>query len=402
MEKIVIDNNWLTTILSIAASAYIFLLGVPTLIFQTYLAEELREIYSKRETTKRNFLALRKLGVFLIGIIVVVLLGNVLIPIIYADILKEGWPDKLINYKWGHKVFLSYYAIVCLALFVFSFFIYQYILNQLKVGNVSKQITHAVISEAKAYYIKHGTINRDDIQDLQILGKSFIASMKKKELLQELITFTQFILKSEKHTHTYDGDKLKSLIEEVLIDAFCNTNDASSRSNLNLVLDICKLITNEPDNDYLYIDRHAVALLADKIAHIALDKNYPYAYEQSFELLKKLPNTSEMLFEICKKNYKNQRYDLIQQKIIALTKAFKHTEKEFLSESKIRHILCYLSWFLAGNEHMNFFAVQKIKDLISINIITDKVVTDSIIHFQNKADYDSARDINALHKTFFG
>ena len=172
MDKIVIDNNWLTTILSIAASAYIFLLGVPTIIFQTYMPEELREIYIKRRDTSKSLSSLRRLGWLLFLMIFVVSLGNIVIPILCQDMGNPsvGHPS---DWKFDYILFLCYYCIVIGLLFRFSYKIYTYIMGQIKVGNVRKQIINAVMAEAYEYFEEHKQIRREDLQDFHVMGKSF-------------------------------------------------------------------------------------------------------------------------------------------------------------------------------------------------------------------------------------
>ena len=396
MENLVIDNNWLTTALSIAASAYIFLLGVPTIIFQTYMPEELREIYIKRKETRKSLDSLKSLGFFLIGIIFVVTFGNIFLPLIcYTEHSKP--PKNIDQFCDDYGIFLCYYLLVFILFLLFAFKMYQYINKQINNGNVRKQIIKAVIIEATEYFNEHGKIRREDIQDLQVMGKSFSPGLKKKELLQELMSFSRYIIQSG----SYTGDELNELIDDVLIEAFCYNGDTSSRSNISAILEICKQIPNDPLQDMSYVDRSSMSRLVDRITHIAIEKNDKSLFFQSFELLKKLPNTDDMVFEICKKNYKYERYDLVQQKIIYLAKSFKHMPIENINHNKVRHMLCYLSWFFSGHEHMKHFTEEKIKELIAARILSNQILTDAIAFFQNKADYDSAHYINHLRTHFF-
>ena len=396
MDNLVIDNNWLTSVLSIAASAYIFLLGIPTLISQTYMPEELREIYIKRKDTRKNLDSLRQLGFALIFLILVVTLGNIGLPLVWHNIGNPQFfnEEGLCNY--GYCLFWAYYIFISTLLLVYAYFIYIYIMKQINVGNIRKQIIGAVISDAKNYYTIHNKINRDDIHDFQVMGKSFSAGLKKKELLQELLNFTRFIVNSNE----YKGLDFDELLNDVFIEAFCYNSESSSSSNLATILDICKQIPNDPLLDLSPVDRQRMAILVDKIAHIAIEKDYRNIFYQSFELLKKLPNTDDMLFEICKRNNKIERYAFVQQKIIGLSKNFR-LAAENITENKVRHMLCYLSWFFLGHEHMQHFTEDKINELIDARILSQRVFTDAITFFQQKADYDSAYSINKLRQHFY-
>jgi hypothetical protein len=392
----VIDENWLTTLVTIVTSSYIFLLGVPMLIAQTFLPEEIRELYSKRPTTQKEVLKIRKLGIWALVYAVCAYFFNITFP--YCFISKE--PVEYIHN--GKLIFILVYSAFIFSLSVYAFFLYQYLSKQLFYSNPRTNLINAIVEEAKAQYDKSGRISRDDISDLETMGKALNAGLKKGELLKGIMTLVSHILDSEKTK--YDGDKLEAIIRDVLGESFCHTNDSSNEANLKAALIICERIkeSNELENEMKYVDTKALIEVVYKITNIAIEKNYETIFTKSSNILRsvrrthRLPQNAMNLNRISHKCFENGDYVFVTQEISEFC--------TFIEEGKrdthyIYTMLHYISRFYIGDEHMQDYSrkkYEKIKEMLDENHISD-----AIKHFRDNKNYEAASRINMFRRRYF-
>lgn len=116
----IIDANWLATILSTVFSLYIFLLSVPILFFQTFMPEDVRDIYNKRFQKEQN----KKIDKFRLWVILFsIFLANHLLKYILErylpsfSLIKEDLDFVFIG--------IDIFILVCFILFSGQSFLFQ-------------------------------------------------------------------------------------------------------------------------------------------------------------------------------------------------------------------------------------------------------------------------------------
>lgn len=388
----VIDENWLTTLVTIVTSSYIFLLGVPMLIAQTFLPEEIREMYSKRETTRKDVLKIKQLGVLALVYALMACVFNVLFPVLFIQ--NEAYTGH------GKYVFIISYISFVVFLCIYSILLYAFLSKQLSNSNPRKNVIDAIIGEAKIYFSKNERVNPDDVADLQTIGKALSAGLKKSELLKGMASLVNHVLDSEH----YKGGELDTLLKDVLAESFCHSNDSSSEANLNEALKICRKIRHKynNENDYSLADINVLVGVIYKIANIALEKNYDNIFKISTDMLRlvrserKLPENSFYLNKISHRCFKNGNYKFVTHEIREL-----HTiiTKDKDDRNHLYTMLHYISWFYVDNEHMKEFSRIKVHEIK--NTFTDSYITEAIRYFNDAHDYEAASRINVIKKKYF-
>jgi hypothetical protein len=384
-----LDSNWLTAILGAAVSAYIFLMGLPSLFFQTFLPEEQREILSKRKLNTNTLLNLTKISWFLFLFIVVLLVGNITIPWFWKA-------DSEYIYK---RIVVGYYLSTVALFVVFIKAGLKYVRNQLE-SNPSKLIIEGLVEETWKKYYEFGHLDNQDINDLQTLSKSLPAGLKKSDLLKHLDTLSRNIIACKKNS--YHGDKFPALIGDVLKDGFCYTNESCSETNLQEIMSISENIlnaylTSSKRNMFGEVDRDKLSELIPKIMLNALDNNFDRVAENGWDLVKKIPENDPIIYKLCIRYFKIGNYAHVLLEAKEIVKDIKNQE----DSSRKHYALAYLSWFFCGNNQMKGVAKDKIDELLKLKCLKYDDFVNAILQFRNKADFDTANTISRMKNELF-
>ncbi len=212
-----LSQEWLATAAGIAITFVVFIMGVPALIFQTFIAGSLRDVYNERLGRGWS----RLFFVQLLLIVVLFTLGN------------SGF-DVWCFPQSTHR-FLPWVVLLVL-LAVLGLGLFSLIKNFRSSRNIERQLAQKIAGDAVRYFKKHKTVPQKDLEDLGILARELRSGRVKNDFLEECEYLVEFLLKvpQEQRDHKLIGD--------ILTDAVCLsvTYDGAqfNQENMRKALDI--------------------------------------------------------------------------------------------------------------------------------------------------------------------
>jgi len=212
-----LSQEWLATAAGIAITFVVFIMGVPALIFQTFIAGSLRDVYNER--LGKGWSRLFFVQLFLI--VVLFVLGN------------SGFDDWLFPPS-THK-FLPWVVLLVL-LVVLGLGLFSLIKNFRSSRNLEQQLAQKIAKDAVRHFKKHHTVPQKDLEDLGILARELRSGRVKNDFLEQCEYLVEFLLKVPQKQRDH------SLIGEILTNAVCLsvTYDGAqfNQENMRKALDI--------------------------------------------------------------------------------------------------------------------------------------------------------------------
>ncbi len=224
----IMDPNWLGTVIEISITLFIFLLGVPALVFQTFVPGNLRKIYNER--IGKKYINSLFVYAFMILLFLIFPANH---GVYY--ILKNLFPSN-------YEVLVNIWYIVILILLIF-FFIYAFwkFYEQLKHFsggsgegfNPRKDILREIINSCQKKYSssEDARISKGDYDDLVFLGKYFEKGKRTEIYIREFKKLIAFILNCPNHPYVGNNIKGAKLLEPLKI---CITNSLDSADHGNI------------------------------------------------------------------------------------------------------------------------------------------------------------------------
>ena len=222
------SEEWLASAVSIAITYFVFIMGVPALIFQTFIADALRNLYNER------------LGKMQPRFILVQITLILLLFIQSNSKTFDLEPDWLP--PWGVT------CMILLTIAVILFSGYHYLITNLNsTRNIEQKLSKKIVDDAILYFDLNKKLNKKDLEALGLLARELPAGRIKNIFLEECERLVEHLLNIPKNSRD------TKLIGEILEDAVCLsvTYDGAQVNNENMrkVLDILILT-------YSYIHRN--------------------------------------------------------------------------------------------------------------------------------------------------
>jgi len=212
-----LSQEWLATAAGIAITFVVFIMGVPALIFQTFIAGSLRDVYNER--LGRGWSLLFFVQIFLI--VVLFALGN------------SGFDDWLFPQS-THR-FLPWLVLAVL-LAVLGLGLISLIRNFRSSRNIERQLARKIVEDAVRHFKKHHSVPQKDLEDLGILARELRSGRVKNDFLKECEYLVEFLLKVPQEQRD------PKLIGDILTNAVCLsvTYDGAqfNQENMRNALDI--------------------------------------------------------------------------------------------------------------------------------------------------------------------
>ncbi|MEQ1746735.1 MAG: hypothetical protein ABMA02_14985 [Saprospiraceae bacterium] len=192
-----LSEQWLGTAASIAITFVVFIMGVPALIFQTFIAGSLRDVYNERlgKGWTRLFIAQ------LLLIMVLFVLGN---SGFYQCILPKCTHNCL---PWLVVVVLSTVLVLGLLSLVKNF---------KSSRNIEKQLSEKIAKDAVLHFKKvNDKALAKDLEDLGVLARELRSGRVKNDFLKECEYLVEFLL------NVPQEQRDPKLIGDILTGAVC-------------------------------------------------------------------------------------------------------------------------------------------------------------------------------------
>lgn len=374
------DANLVSTIIQLVFSIFIFLLGVPALVFQLFIPDDLRKIYNNH----RGFRDISLLAIFFVlTLILLVYYSANFIP--YFD---SYW-------EWLEEIPFNRSVIISVSIFIFlvlSIAVYKTYSKE----KIHETLVLKIIHKCKKQLDNKENIKKEHINDLSTLGKVLKSGLQTEFLIRGIGELVDIILKN----NDYNGNNIKEqLIADVLCESICYHSDSGSRENYLEAIKIYERIAQRQKEGMAMIDARAVKNCALMMGQYALDKNWSEVAIRVKDLLKKLPDSKPYVYKFCKLAFEKGEY-------IIVTSVIRKSIDKLLKEDNITrryNLLAFLSWFYFENNEMKRYALsmftffkEKCKPTTSLS---DFEAARS--HFYNVNDFDAAYKIKLFAEELF-
>ena len=278
-------SDYLSLIVEVSVTVYVFLLGLPILVNQIFLPEDLRRM-SKKNYATNLINQLLVLTVLLVAIILVA----------YPRTLF--W---LIPFPEGQVPGREWLITVLFLLMLFSTLVFLYI-HLVRSQGYRAKVVHIIKKKLLQSYRQTGKLDPAYLDDIEYLGIYSKGGAETRIVIQALEEL-QKNLKVDT-TPGMNNDNLIQLIE-ILCNAVANSTEAGSRSNMIEVLAIykdilmdLKMLSTEENPLILGNETRKIKDCTHKIALASLKKDYSDMMPRVLNVLSLIPGSSDKLFDI--------------------------------------------------------------------------------------------------------
>lgn len=233
--ELYLGDEWLATAVSIAITFIVFIMGVPALLFQTFIADAYRNIYNERFEKKWS-------KFFLAQIILTLVLFVISNKWIYQEICGKTPETSQNSQEWHEKILVFGVIIVIIFILVSGFIHLRSNFKSSK--NIDKRLSKEIVRQAKEYFDKHGALRKKDMDDLAVLAKELEAGTQKMTFLDECETLLEHLLelfpKSRGAIHP-----IRDLLKEVISLSITYDGAKFNQENIRKVMDLLNLAHNK-------------------------------------------------------------------------------------------------------------------------------------------------------------
>ncbi|MCB0571681.1 MAG: hypothetical protein KDC66_18050 [Phaeodactylibacter sp.] len=277
-----LSSDYLNLIVEVAVTVYAFLLGLPALVSQILLPDDLRRM-SRKNYTPNIMRALLPMTFLLLLIVLLSFLANVLAEspsvlrasAIAATLLFAGMLVFTLQYTWRHLALSQGYR---------------------------ARIVGVIQDKAIAKFRKDGKLDPAYLEDLEYLGVSSKAGAETRTVIEALENLLNEVAEGEESQ--YGSGQLLPIIDS-LCNTVANSVEPGSRRNMVDVLTLYKSIlmslnfrTTE-DNKLIYgNETRKIKDSTTRIALAALKRDYIDMMPLVLNVLTLIPRSSDKLFDI--------------------------------------------------------------------------------------------------------
>lgn len=280
-----LSNDYLYLIVEVAVTVYAFLLGLPTLVNQIFIPEDLRRMSRKNYTS---------------NILVALTIPSALV----VAIIAVAFPVDMFQFIENEESRMMIRDGLITVLFVaMLFFALRFIMIHLvKTQGYRFKIIEVIKGKTIDKYRKTGILDDAYLKDLDYLGMNSKPGAETRIVIDALEKLLEAV--NENRRIGKDGGQFVTIID-ILCNTVANSTEPGSRRNMIDVLTLYKsLLMGRTfrsagsasliyDNEILKIKDCTV-----KIAHVALKKDYSDMMPLVLNVLTLIPQSSDKLFEI--------------------------------------------------------------------------------------------------------
>jgi uncharacterized integral membrane protein len=275
-----LNEEWLATAAGIAITFVVFIMGVPALIFQTFIAGSLRDVYNERLGRGWSRLFIGQL----VLIVLIFLMSNV------------GF-DRYLSEQNSWWIFPA--VVTVLLLLVLGLGLFSLINNFQSSRNIEQLLAQKITDDAILQFEKHQTVPQKDLEDLGILARELRSGRVKNNFLEQCERLVEYLLNVPQQHRDLN------LIGDILADAVCLsvTYDGAqfNHENMRKALDILSFTYSHAqhhsvsDNSGSYLNT-TIGNCMKEIGIQAMLKDDQPAVMDAVEKLSAIESTSKEMF----------------------------------------------------------------------------------------------------------
>lgn len=281
--KTILSEEWLASAVSIAVTYVVFILGVPALVFQTFIQEPLRNIYNERLGKKWGRLFLMQ-----------ILLVLVLLVLSHSRIVQFSCENPYVEGSISIFVFAT--------IFFMLYKGYRHLMGNFNASrNIEQRLSKKIADDAIAYFDRHKILQEKDLEDLGTLAKALPAGMKKNLYLKECEGFVEHLLRLPPLER--DPKMIGDILEKTVCLAVTYDGAEFNSENMWKVLDILSLTHSQTNSDGApeasssYLNTFISKCIKD-IGIIAMQKGDLRSVMRAVEKIFVIESTSRELFTL--------------------------------------------------------------------------------------------------------
>lgn len=275
------ENDYINLIVEISVTVFVFLLGLPILVNQIFMPDDLRRM-SKKNYNENITIQICVLAVILIAIVGVAYIAN-MFPEIEWRLSKSA-------------IITGLFGLLLILTLGFLFF------NMFKSQGYRAKIIQVIKNRILRKIKKTEELDPAFFEDLQYMGIYSKGGAETRNVIEALEEILVYVM--NQNGGTFDSDGLISIID-TLCHAVTNSVEPGSKNNMIEVLTIYKGILmnlsnyNTPENPVFYgNETRKIKDCTTKIALAALKKDYPDMMPLVLNVLTLIPRSSDKLFDI--------------------------------------------------------------------------------------------------------
>lgn len=363
----IVDANWITTILSMSFGLYIFVLGIPTLILQTFIPEEIRELYN-RVVLKGDIIGKKWYWVVILFLIVV--------------IENHGLIEFILKHKNIHVGL--YLLVISLLAFILSVIFSIKIVEEdfTKFKNLHKSLTKHVFEMAFEKYCSYnGYFQMESIEDLHSLANYYESRIDTHNLLESTKRLVTNVI--EYSRYPYDGKKLINIIEDVANETLNKPVTYSNKRCLSIAIDISKIIKNKciENNIKSDVDLRAVRGYMFAVGIRAVELEFDAILTQVVDFLFDSSDGRTDILRLCNKELELKKFSI---SIYVIKNYMSVLNKQPNQTHITNYIIAHLSSINSLNSPEGRLFVEKILKSFSPKNLSEKDFENAIKNFSGE------------------
>ena len=387
-----LSEEWLASAVSIGITYVVFIMGVPALVFQTFIPDELRSIYNKRfPISWRPFITQMGLIFFLFWL---------------------SSPYRLYQYQFNEYSSYLVLAGVAFLLIVGWFYLYATFKSS---RNIEQRLFKKIAQDAMNQYKEHRKLDESCLDDLRTMAQVLPAGKTKNDFLAQCERILEFLLLN------LPSDKDTKVIGQLLEESVCRSiiydGTKFNHENINKTLDILFLTYNQANKILAETDDSKGAYLNTTIGNCmkeigvkAMKNNDLAAVMDAVEKLGAIESTAREMFvlgdEAIKHNHITTAVTVIKKLRGKVPSNFKSFQK--LNPEDSRNLFSWLglvSKLCIQNGSAGEFAHRQANNVFKPFGENKKEVQSLLksaqAHYYGLADFSTIDALRALEITMF-
>ena len=336
-------GDYINLVVEISITVYVFLLGLPLLVYQIFLPDELRGMSRKNYTGN----LMRQVIILTVLLFVIILTAYPLQPqIIPLFSHKELLPAKV--------------PFVTILFIAMVFYTLGIIKNHLLMSQGYRaNIVEVIKAKIKAEYGKSGKVDQGFLEDMEYLGTYSKAGTETRIVIEALEDLLR-VIRPKREAGSESGI-LISIIDTLCL-SVANSTDSGNRQNMEEVLTIYKSVLMElkshSTDENPLINSNETRKIKDcttKIAMTALKKDYTDMMPLVLNVLTLIPHPSDKLFDIGLIALKKEQFQIATN---VLSEIIDRDNQDYLT---MNNYLGLIAHFYYGGQAARKFALRSLE-----------------------------------------
>lgn len=335
-------NDYLQLIVEVSVTVYVFLLGLPILVFQIFLPDDLRRV------SKNNYT-----GNFWLNVVVLTLLLMFIVAIASPeDPVSNLLRFELTNFTKDVIITVLFFAMV-------GFTLRMLFGHLVKSQGYRAKVVNVIQRKILQQHERQGVVNHAYLEDLDYLGIYSKPGAETQVVINALESILQGL--NSQGTTQSDDSALLAVIE-TLCNSVANSAETGSRQNMvevltiykNLLMDLKRRSTEERPLIYGNESRK-IKDCTTRIALMALKHDYVDMMPLVLNVLTLIPGAADKLFEIGQLALERRQYKIATNVLAELM------DRDNLDERKMHYYLGLIVHFLDAGEAAREYALRSLE-----------------------------------------